>query len=424
MIRAAQILTLTAALLGAVAFASGCGKATDATDSESHFLTFCTGECGDGLSCVCGVCTRTCDDDAACQGVAFGARCAPLAVSSCAATSGELACDLECSTDSDCGNVGGNHECLSGRCRARQDGRSARVEIDAGMVLSQPEDNRPVVLPELTVSCCPGVSLAWSGYGLDANCRFSRQGVPDDLCESQLPTSCNGETWIDGNDILTALSHPDMTALILRQRDNQPIATYGWNGGITVVPPDGVSGDFDSFPVTEGFYFLVHPYDCTEIVNERRAPPECVSMPAGVRAFIELRDTLLMQQLSLGTCAPDLGCYEPLEPFAPCEPLASFSYDVTAGACVDIANCAEGGNRFESLLACDQACSNDPCARGEPITDEACNGVISRPLAAPLSPRCFANATRACICACAQTGNSLDSCIIQQGAQPEAVCGP
>jgi hypothetical protein len=81
-------------------------------------------------------------------------------------------------------------------------------------------------------------------------------------------------------------------------------------------------------------------------------------------------------------------------------------------------------NDFESLLACDQACSNDPCALGDPVTDQACSGVSTRLLAAPLSPRCFTNQTQACICACAQTGNSLESCIIQQGVLPEAVCGP
>lgn len=144
----------------------------------------------------------------------------------------------------------------------------------------------------------------------------------------------------------------------------------------------------------------------------------------GVRAYAELERTLLLQQLSLGTCAPNLGCYERVSS-TNCDPSEiGATYDVENGECVPGPLCALEGNSFESPLACDQSCSNDSCAFGEPITDESCSGVSTRLLAAPLTQRCFTNETQACLCACAQTGNALESCIVQQGALPEAVCGP
>jgi hypothetical protein len=427
MIRAAQILTLTAALLGALAAATGCGKAVDETDSESHFLAFCTDECADGLSCVCGVCTKACAGDGSCDSLAFGARCAPLAVSSCAATSGELACDVECSTDSDCGGVGARHECLSGRCRASENSLSNQ-RIDAGVIVSSPQvDDRPVVLPELVAAgCCPQIAIDWGAHELDRNCRFARKGVPVNLCESQLPTTCNDPVYIDGADIQAALLHPDVTNLIIEARNSRVAQVFGWNGGDESATPYPLGADFlEPQRGSASFYAGVYPHDCSEVVDGASAASDCVPIPAGVRAFAELEQTLLLQQLSLGTCAPDLSCYAPRTTIEQCnsQPPAA-TYDVEASACVTAPWCPESGNSFESLLACDQSCSNDPCAFGDPITDQACSGVSTRLLAAPLSPRCFANATRACVCACAQTGAPLDSCIVQQGALPEAVCGP
>src|SRR5690606_40896201 len=40
------------------------------TGGETHFLKSCSpveDDCGGGLSCVCGICTVTCDDDAMCS---------------------------------------------------------------------------------------------------------------------------------------------------------------------------------------------------------------------------------------------------------------------------------------------------------------------------------------------------------------------
>ncbi|MET0412693.1 MAG: hypothetical protein ABW217_15425, partial [Polyangiaceae bacterium] len=340
---------------------------------------------------------------------------------------GELACDVECSTDGDCSNVGANHECLSGRCRARADGLSSRVTIDAGVIVSSPEvDDRPVLLPALLEGCCPQIAIRWGAYALDDNCRFSREGVPVDLCESQLPTTCNDPVRIDGADISAALLHPDLLDLIQRARNTRaPALVFGWNGGDESATPYALAVDFyGPQRGSEKFYAGVYSHDCYEVVNGVSAASDCLPIPEGVRAYAELEQTLLLQQLSLGTCAPDLSCYStPSASVCNADIASGARYDIESRSCVVGPQCDFGGE-FESLLACDQACSNDPCAFGEPITDRACSGVSARLLSAPLSPRCFSNQTQACICACAQTGNSLESCTIQQGVQPEAVCGP
>lgn len=418
MIRAANFLTLSAALLAALVAASGCGKAVDETDSESHFLAFCTDECGEGLSCVCGVCTKPCAGDGSCDNLAFGGRCAPLAVSSCSSGS-TLACDVECTTDSDCSGIGARHECLAGRCRAG-------LASDGDVITNDPELNDPIVLPALIDGCCPQISISWAqGYTLETDCRFERGGSPVDLCESQLPTTCNDPLVIDGADISAALRHPDMTSLLSRARDvRAPELVFGWNGGDASVSAYRLSLTFlGRQRGSEFFVASVYPHDCSEVVAGVSAPSECLPIPAGVRAYAELEQTLLMQQRSLGTCAPDFSCYAPPS-IETCLSPTGARYDIESRRCVAGPPCAVSGE-FDSLLTCERACDNDPCALGTTITDDAaCSGVSTRLLAAPEASRCFANEAQACICACAQTGGALDSCVIQQGVVPEAVCGP
>ena len=42
---------------------------------ETHFMSECDEQCDGGLECVCGVCTRACEDDAECTELAEGASC-------------------------------------------------------------------------------------------------------------------------------------------------------------------------------------------------------------------------------------------------------------------------------------------------------------------------------------------------------------
>lgn len=111
---------LSSALLGLV-LASGCG-AQDKIDigGETHFLKSCSAEedsCDDGLACACGVCTRICDEQTSCSGLA-GATCVTRDDSlMCGGSAPVSHCDVECRRDSDCGGVSAFHVCDNGLCR-------------------------------------------------------------------------------------------------------------------------------------------------------------------------------------------------------------------------------------------------------------------------------------------------------------------
>lgn len=63
-----------------LALASGCSDTEDvgATDTKTNWLSRCDtdSDCGDGLDCLCGVCTRSCEEAVDCSGLP-GASCAP-----------------------------------------------------------------------------------------------------------------------------------------------------------------------------------------------------------------------------------------------------------------------------------------------------------------------------------------------------------
>jgi hypothetical protein len=101
-----------------VVIAPGCG-ATDTqnggTDSNTHWLEPCErdSECDEGLSCVCGVCTASCDDDDACSEL-DGASCA--LANTCAGPREETSCVVGCSNDRACGDLGTDFVCDGGQC--------------------------------------------------------------------------------------------------------------------------------------------------------------------------------------------------------------------------------------------------------------------------------------------------------------------
>ena len=68
----------------ALVLAVACGGATTGTPvvgGETHFLRQCTTTCGDGLSCIAGICTRGCVvGEASCGDLAAGAACTPASV--------------------------------------------------------------------------------------------------------------------------------------------------------------------------------------------------------------------------------------------------------------------------------------------------------------------------------------------------------
>src|SRR3954462_7321321 len=101
--------------------ASGaCGLINSGESGESgetHFLTACSSEsCGAGLQCLCGACSRPCEDDQACGGLGKNVTCVEHDATRCTIVT--KSCDVECTSDLDCGKLGGQFACQSGLCRA------------------------------------------------------------------------------------------------------------------------------------------------------------------------------------------------------------------------------------------------------------------------------------------------------------------
>lgn len=106
--------------------------------TETGFLQFCAAdaECGDALSCICGVCTRACDDgatcgDGACVPAADALSCAPAPF--CAAT---------CGDDAECGDA--RLACVQGACVAAPAPDGGPPDPDAG---PSPRDAGPDAAP-------------------------------------------------------------------------------------------------------------------------------------------------------------------------------------------------------------------------------------------------------------------------------------
>lgn len=116
------LIGLRLAVLNGVLLASvGCQHSNQVeTGGETHFLKTCSpraNDCGDNLSCVCGVCTISCDDDAACRLFPEATCVTPESAARCGEPQPVRHCDAECQSDEDCAMVSPFHVCMDGACR-------------------------------------------------------------------------------------------------------------------------------------------------------------------------------------------------------------------------------------------------------------------------------------------------------------------
>jgi hypothetical protein len=112
---------LAALPLIGVALLASCGALTDdefAVGGETHFLVTCQDECGPGLSCIAGVCTRGCEPGySSCSELSAGAACVSAPDGTDRAGFAGT-CDVLCSDDADCSSFPAGYTCRAGACRA------------------------------------------------------------------------------------------------------------------------------------------------------------------------------------------------------------------------------------------------------------------------------------------------------------------
>lgn len=107
-------LRLRHAVLALVVVACGGTVGKRTAGGESHFLEACPNDCGPGLECISGVCTRSClIERSNCSDLAPGAMCTNQSIEP-----GSVAvCDLGCERDRDCDVLGRDFRCPAGFCR-------------------------------------------------------------------------------------------------------------------------------------------------------------------------------------------------------------------------------------------------------------------------------------------------------------------
>jgi len=124
-------LVLAAGLLAHVAV--GCGETrTDPNvgkdKSATHFLRECTDSCPDGLTCVCGACTKDCTSTSECSGLDAKAECVPA----CSGAPQGQTCEVRCLGDADCRGLSADASCTGGHCRKPADNGTSGAGGNAG----------------------------------------------------------------------------------------------------------------------------------------------------------------------------------------------------------------------------------------------------------------------------------------------------
>ncbi|WP_437722825.1 alpha/beta hydrolase family esterase [Sorangium sp. So ce861] len=155
---------LLASAVGAALLASSCRGLGPQTGSETNFLRSCDASCGDGLSCICGVCTRACSAESQCAALSSGAECVAVAErpagAACAEVESAAFCDLTCSDDADCEPLGAPFRCQGGFCRAPEGDTAAACPATT---LSIGDNDRTVTVGDTTRSYVVRLPASYTG---------------------------------------------------------------------------------------------------------------------------------------------------------------------------------------------------------------------------------------------------------------------
>lgn len=113
-----------AVAMGGFLLAGACGDLGPRTGSETNFLSSCDATCGEGLTCLCGVCTQPCSETDECAALGSGTECTaeieppPDRVCPEAETA---FCDRPCRVDADCATLRKATRCQNRYCREPDD---------------------------------------------------------------------------------------------------------------------------------------------------------------------------------------------------------------------------------------------------------------------------------------------------------------
>lgn len=102
---------------------ASCGQTSSPqAGSETHFLMSCSdSSCGEGMQCICGVCSKPCVEASDCSALSEAASCTLLgprvSLGRCDDAPIGAMCDADCLVDDDCRALGSESRCERGFCR-------------------------------------------------------------------------------------------------------------------------------------------------------------------------------------------------------------------------------------------------------------------------------------------------------------------
>ena len=373
MMNYAKVLALAGFVVAACGGASGFGN-----NSETHFLGYCDDdECGDGLSCVCGVCTVTCDPAASCSELNVGAVCRSVSdadAMSCGEQSQPSVCDVECNTKADCSSVSAKHECVAGFCRLPGCVYQGRVYPRG--------ETFPAPGAEDCNSCTcgnDGQVVCTRAACLPTECEYAgaTYAIGDTFPSSDGCNTCSCmETGTVGCTLIACASRCEYDGTSYDEGDTFFIecnaCTCGVGGQISCDDRDcSVSCDYDGITYYAGDVVPVD--DCNTctceasgiVCTDRACAESCeyngVSYPDG--AMFPASDGCNSCSCEAGSVlCTEIGCDICQLPFevGPCD--AAFQvywHNPDTGACEEriYGGCEGNDNRFETLDACEAACS-------------------------------------------------------------------
>jgi hypothetical protein len=234
-------------------------------------------------------------------------------------------------------------------------------------------------------------------YALDGCGQFTARKGLELSCESDMPECTSRPMTTDAATLNAVLGDPDVLAAIAAA----PVS-FGED-----VPDGGFGVQIDGASIS---------------IYDECDRSDCEPIPEGIRTLRATLIGLAAQQSSYGTCAPESGCYDPIESGDCGVPIGPYQYHIESGICApptEPGACA-GDNRFDTAEACTAACWTDPCQGGQPVENifapEECIAIAG--------DRCFPSEVQACACACARSGGSMDQgCGSTKTAVPIASCG-